>query len=78
MIAQVEDGKGGADGQGKSYTSLREELLGLPRMGRKCRQAVEADRQGRRPGGRLIHTRERWGGEAGAKRLRSSVYEWKI
>ena len=67
LIAQVEDIKGGATGQVKSDTGLREELLGIPRRGGKCRRAVEAVRQGRRPGEQSLRSQERWGGASGCK-----------
>ena len=34
--------RGGGSGQGKAVTGSREEILGLPSMGGKCRRAVEA------------------------------------
>ena len=37
LIAQVEDGKGGATGRGKADTGLREELFGLTSRGGKRR-----------------------------------------
>ena len=65
LIAQVEDGKWVATGQGKADTGSREELLGLPRTGGTRRRAMESDRRGCHPGGWSLRTWERWGGEAG-------------
>ena len=67
LIAQAEDGKGGATGRGKADTGLREELLGLTSRGGKRRRAVEANRRGRRPGGRLLRSQARWEGRSGFK-----------
>ena len=57
--AQVNDVKWGAIGRGKAVTGSREEILGPPDMGEKCRRAVEADRRGRLPGGLSLHARAR-------------------
>ena len=45
LIAQVEDIKGGAAGQGKVDTGSCEEILRLLRRGGKQRRAVEAGRR---------------------------------
>ena len=37
LVAQVEDGKGEATGQGKAHIGLSEDPLGLPRRGGKRR-----------------------------------------
>ena len=67
LIVQVEDGKGGETGRGKSDTSSRKELIGLPRRGGKHRQAVDSGRQGRRPSGRSLRAQAIWGGRSGCK-----------
>ena len=47
--------------------------FGLAGRGGKRRRAVADGGQGRRPGGRLLGDRERWGIETGAKIERSNV-----
>ena len=54
LIAQFEDGKGGATGLGKAETGSREKILGMPSRGGKRRREVESGRQERCPGGRLL------------------------
>ena len=67
LIAQVEDGKGGATGLGKADTGSREELLGMPSRGRKRRREVEAGRRGRRPDGQSLCAWAKWGERSDCK-----------
>ena len=76
LIAQVEDGKGGATKRGKSYTGSREELLGLPSKGRKCRREVEAGSQGRRLDGKSLRAWAICGGEEAGSKEREKRCRW--
>ena len=69
LIAQVEDGKGGATGKGKSDTGSRKELIAVPSRGGKRRRVMEAGRRGRHPGGWLLRARARWGDRRGCKEI---------
>ena len=67
IILKIKDRKGGANRQGKADTGFCEELLGLTSRGGNRRRAVEAGRQGRRPGGRSLRAWAIWGGRSGYK-----------
>ena len=70
---QVKDGKERATRRSKVYTGSRKELVGLSRRGGERRRAVEASRPGRRPGGRLLCARARWGGDKQVQREREAA-----
>ena len=70
--SQGEDDKEEAIGLGKSVTGLHEELLGPPRIGGNCRQAVETRRWGLCTVRWLLCSQERWGKRSGYKER----YKW--